>query len=731
MEKHTFDELNTLYVEGESSDSPQFAEMRSNILMHEGSHYKKVQDRLLERLKDSRSAEAVKLKLVKNHIQVITKTYISNIISAAPGVKVLPFNENELQDKKDAELSQAVWEDCETSQNTDEKIDKWAHSFVVVGEMAAKIYWDPCKGSLKGYQQKTNETGDPLYDHPELGEVPVPHDEMGQPLAPTKSDIPVFEGELTICPLHPFNLIRAKQAETMEESPFLCERKMLSMSEAKSLIENANFTPEEKEEKLKFIKETGKGTFKIFDGSSGTYQDSKDQVLIREYYFRPCYKYPEGYFYITTETGILFEGPLPFGLFPILTSGFDDVPTSPRSKSIIKALRAPQAEINRMASMRAITQITLGDDKVITTLGGKLQKGSRWDGIREFTSNAGANSIQVLPGRSGDQFASSLAEEVGEIYKLANLEYEMAEKTMQDPFAMLYSSLSQRKKYGMYVKKFERFLCEVAKLYLRLAKRYFDDQRLVRAIGKRAAINIAEFKNIKDDGFNIKLKPMSNDIESMMGRSMQIQQILQYVGKDLPKHTIGQLIKDLPFLSSESATTDLTLDIENIESDILALDRGEYRPAEPDDDHELYISKLTNRKKQSDFALLAPQIKQMYEQKLQEHRDFSTKQAQDLKALESEFIPTGGALVTCSVHAPDPSNPGQTRQLRIPYEALMDLVNKLEAQGTGQDQLQQVDQNNQIEILKKAQALAGAHQQQSMGMPSRDASQGPPMPQSA
>jgi hypothetical protein len=70
--------------------------------------------------------------------------------------------------------------------------------------------------------------------------------------------------------------------------------------------------------------------------------------------------------------------------------------------------------------------------------------------------------------------------------------------------------------------------------------------------------------------------------------------------------------------------------------------------------------------------------------------------------MEAEFIPTGGALITCSVHIPDPANPGKTKQLRLPYEALMHLVTQLESQGTSQEALGQLDQQNQIAVLQHA-----------------------------
>lgn len=708
MKKHDIAELNKLFQDGEQADHKIFAEMRNNIQLVNSEHWKKVQDRLHRQLQTSTLPDGMKLKLTKNHIQVVIKTYCNGALSEAPGVTVVPYNENELADQKEAELSNSVFRDAEEKQDLDEKIERWIESFFISGECASKVYWDPNAGKFLGYKQAVDEEGRPLFESP-MGVTPEAQDMFGNAHQPKASDEPVFSGELKIEVLHPFNIIRKAGAQSMKDSPFLAIRTMMPIEDAKNLL-NGIQDEKEREEKDKYIVEGGQTTFKIFDASSGDYTDGKDQVQIREFYFRPCTEYPQGYFYITTESGILFEGELPFGIFPIEIEGCDYMPTCPRARSIIKPLRGPQAEINRMASMRAETQITLGKTMVITQVGSKLAKGNNFAGVREFSVNGPPPT--VIPGQSGDQFAASLMSEVQELYKLANLEYEMAESSVQDAYQQLYKSLQKRKKYSIYVRKIERFLCKTAKLYLMLAKRYLPDDYVVRAIGKREAVNLAEFRNIDDDGFNIKLKPMSNDIESMMGKQLNINTILQYAGKDLSAGTRAKVLKGMPFLNDDYMFGDELLDVENIDSDILALDRGEYRPAAPTDNHELYIKRLQSRKKQNDFKLLPPQVQQMYDRKISEHEQAQAMQLQQLKELEAGYWPSGGPLVKI-----DQYDPKTGKRMLVPQEALMKLVQILEQQGTQQDALQQLDAQNQVQIMQAAEAMSQQQQMQ------------PPMPQ--
>ena len=69
--------------------------------------------------------EPTKLRLVKNHVQRIVRHYTNGILNAAPGVRVFPYNESELQDQKTAELNQSVWEDAIQKQDLKRKIKTW------------------------------------------------------------------------------------------------------------------------------------------------------------------------------------------------------------------------------------------------------------------------------------------------------------------------------------------------------------------------------------------------------------------------------------------------------------------------------------------------------------------------------------------------------------------------------------------------------------------------------
>lgn len=135
----------------------------------------------------------------------------------------------------------------------------------------------------------------------------------------------------------------------------------------------------------KIIGEGDSDEFIVFDTNKKQYRSENRQSLVRYHFFRPCKQYPQGYYYISTERGILEDGEIPFGIYPIIWQGFDTYSTNPRGYSIIKIARPYQAEINRASSQAATHQITVGDDKIIYQGGTNLAPGALLPGVRGIT----------------------------------------------------------------------------------------------------------------------------------------------------------------------------------------------------------------------------------------------------------------------------------------------------------------------------------------------------------
>jgi hypothetical protein len=695
MIKHSIDELNKMYDEANSCDEELFAEMRSNILLVSGQHFSKKSTQFLSNIRNSaRISQEQKLRLTKNHIHKVTRHYINAITSKVPGVSIVPQNDIEMQDRKAAALNQAVWQDAKTRYKLDDKMREWAANFVEIGEVCAYIYFEPHDGKVIGYEEQL----DPMTGMPVL-------DEKGQ-LVPDETK-PIFEGGFRFKTIHGFNLLRSPAAYSMQHSEHHIIREMVKKQELVKIYS-------EDHDKLKIIGEGDTEDFVVFDSAKKGYGTTKDQVLLRYHFFRPCRLYPQGYFYISTERGVLEEGELPFGIYPIVWRGFEEYASNPRGYSIIKVARPFQAEINRASSQQAQHQIQVGDDKILYQSGTKLAPGALLPGVRGLTYQGAAP--QILPGRDGSQFTQYISQNIAELYQACMLEEVNSDKDsgQLDAYTQLFKSASQQQKFAKYTEKFESFLKEVCFIFLELAKHYLPDNALIQAVGKSEAINIPEFRRTTPLSYSIRLEEQSEAIDSKLGRQVALNHVLQYVGNQLDPKQIGLVLKEMPFLNNKTLFKRLTVDYDNCENDMLSLERGTFPHISLYADNKVYVDMLTNRMKQADFINLNPQIQQMYDQYLQMHESELQRKLEAEKALQKDFIPSGGALITCMMQVKDPSKPGKTQQVRLPYEALFWLINRLEAQGSSLETLQNTNPQVTADLANsmQSQKVLQAQQQQ-------------------
>jgi hypothetical protein len=669
VKEHTFAELDSTYLDADTADKSTFAEMKTNLLMIDGDHYARRKSEFYQRVRNSKELnEQQKIRLTKNHTGKIVRTYSSNIVGLAPGVAFLPANESELRDQKVAELHKKLWGYCKEKNDIDTLIEDWADDACGIGEMACKIYWDPMEGDLVAFNQAMDASGQPLFEN-------------GQP----KAGEPVYSGGFQFETLHGMNLLRDPGCKDIRKSPMLIHRKMVSVEKLKKQFGSDP-------EKTVFITASADDTVVVFDVDKNEYRRSVNEVMIREYFFRPCARYPKGYFFITTKSGILAKGELPGGIFPIAVGIFERIQTSPRGRSIVKVIRPFQAEINRTASKIAEHQIALGDDKLITNSGTKIGQGISMPGIRHITTTGG--DPVILQGRDGGQFFQHQLNTITELYNLVGIAEDDADISdgQVDAYTLLFKSARQKKKFSRYVRRFERFLIEIAKIYVKLAKIHMPDEMLIEALGRDEQINLEEFRNQSDLCYQIHVDKQSDDIETVFGKQIVLNQILQYASGNMSPENIGDIIEAMPYGNSKAITSDLTINKRAATNDILALDRGKTPPIHEYDNHEYMIKRFVSRMREPDFEFVNPQVKQNYADNIAIRQQIAAEQVKKLQAVKDGFIPTTGYLVVCDLYAPDPNDPTKTKRARVPYDSLKWLIDKLEAQGNTLSELEAMNQ---------------------------------------
>jgi hypothetical protein len=302
--------------------------------------------------------------------------------------------------------------------------------------------------------------------------------------------------------------------------------------------------------------------------------------------------------------------------------------------------------------------------------------------------------------------------QINELYKVMMVDEDSEQQQGPlDPHALLFRAASQKKKFSRYIRRFENFLKEFCKTYNALAKYHFPEDMVIYAVGRKEAINMAEFKNSDDLCYQIKVSAMAEDIETRLGKQMILTQTLQYVGNKMEREDIGRMMRTMPYGNFEKSFDDFTIEYDSATNAILALDRGDLPLIHPYDNHKYMVKRLVARMRQADFQAMNPKIQQLYAYAVKAHEQAEAKNQAAIQAAAAGYIPTGGYMVTCDLYVQDPLNPGRTKRARIPYQAVEWLVKKLETQGQSLEQLERMNSGAQAEMagmISSQRALSGA-----------------------
>jgi hypothetical protein len=654
--------LNQLYMDADNADKALFSEQRSNCLLYVGQHYSKQDSALNHYIRGQKSlAPEKKLRLTKNHIGAICDRLInSTVTSHSPSVLIQPKHKMEIQDKKAADIASGVWSRVSTFNRFSDSIPDYAFDFIVGGEMASFISFDPSKGEYLGEADVISEAGELLGKKPK------------------------FSGEVVIEKLETFNLLREPGARSWETAAWIMTRKMVPIEKLK-----AQFG--EDEDKVSKLSSAQDETFIVFDSQKGQYtQSEKDKALVKQIFYRPCEEYPEGYYKLFTSDLLLAEGTLN-GIFPIVFKPYTKVTTSPRGYAIIKRLRPCQAEINRIASTIAMAQLYGFRDRLMIQNGSKLSNGGTM-GNAVVMRYSGAMP-QVHQGQSGEKYLPMLSQQIEEMYRLANLALEEEEKTpTTDSMSLLYRSLKDKKRFSQKSDQFESFVKEVVEVSLKTAQKFYTEEHIVHAVDKKDLINIAEFQNITNFDYSIEIKSISQDIDSTLGQAVAIQHAIQY-GQNLPPEQLAILVANMPYLKDSHMTQELTADLRAVEDVFAAIERGEDIGVLESDNHDYFIKRISNRMKESSFRYLHPFIQNLYRERLQQHEAIKAEQAEKIMRAQQGMIPAGGALIPVSLYL-DPDN--ASKRVRLPHDAVTWLYKKLSEQGSLQSEMQELGNEQAI-----------------------------------
>lgn len=749
-------ELQQMVFEAEQLDSAHFAEQRKNIHLVAGRHYaSQASPNFLESTLNIFRNTDKKIKITQNHLEYISNNKVTNIVKNAPNVQIVANNEKEAQDRKAAQLHNSVWQYIFYTNRLKKFINKLAKDFVDLGECCCIIKWNDDKGHVlqrgdggyqqiqEGPQQEFNQGRDVLaQSDPEdafdfrtmmnqgssqqkqnsLMQMAL-LSEMSKMMRANQDNLnSLFLGDFEFERVFPMNLLRPSQIDDIDRAEWLGITNLVSKKYLKSKF-NVNMSGHG----MEF---SNHQFFTFNEDAFRSYRMTEDKVKLNEIYWKPTKWMPYGWYAIFAENMLLASDQLPYGIFPIVYSGYLSSQTSPRHHSLLRHLAPYQSEINRCVTEMVRHQISVGSDKLLIEKGSEVSRGISISGVKVLNYAQGTEKPIFLQGKVGEQFFKPLLNQIEQMYHLAGIQYNISldgqkrdNKTAKDPYAQLFHSMQQREKDLLYVDTFEMFLIDMCRTTLSLAKYYISEDHLIPMIGRNEYVNIAEFKNSTPLDQQVKALPRTDDVNTVMGKQLTLTQALQYVGQQLPPQEVGNVLANMPFLNSTKMFADLTLDYDIAENMILALDRGEQPKLNQFDNAPYMIQKLTARMRQADFGMLSPQIQQSYQQAIGWYQNIIYQKQQQVVRENQGMIPTGGPPVRINQLMSYKNKNGETVQKRVllPSETIQWVMQQLQKQGLVQQDMQQA-QESMFEQVMKAQ---GGGQQQPQQPPQQQPQQMP------
>lgn len=669
----TGSDLSAMGRKSEDLDRSLFAEMRNNAQLVDGNHYDRNRNfyDYGRRPGDSYRYESGKrLRIVKNYIGTIHDEKHNALTTDCPEPVILPVSEDEIQDRKCAEIARSVWDDIKRKNKWDYLKDLLASHFLTFGECAAYIRFDDMQGKFLGYEAQTNQ----------MGEYEQQTDQYGQ-TSYMEGDTASFEGGIEIEYVVPYNILREPGILNLMKSSYYGIKDPMTYNQLKNQY---NLTREQ----LDQISESNDSSnIFVYDSNTNVVEERENIAVKNTWLFRPTKECPYGYYFVEAGGLILDKGDIPYGIFPLVIATQSESSSNPRGKSFIRQIRPEQINLNRLASKRAEHSTTIGDDKLIITDGGEVDKEYNYPGIRTLSLSGG--DIKHLPGRDGSQFNESIRMDKEEMYEKSRTSSDYilkddhgAGKASSNLFSLLFRSLGQKRKNAALVKRFERFLLETCKCSIQTAQVYYDEYNIIKTAGKQEAVNIEEFKNLEEQSYDIKVEAVTEDLDSLFGRQITLQHLLQYAGKNLGQEQIAKIYRDMPFAGKEDIFKDLLLDVKNGDNMILALDRGSPFQPDPLDNPEYMSKRIIERMRESDFKQLNPQLQQQYHMVLEHYKMLHQQKLEAMKQVNAGLIPATGPLVKAEVWVETVGARGQpkTTKMEIPSHALEWLYARLQEQ---------------------------------------------------
>lgn len=383
---------------------------------------------------------------------------------------------------------------------------------------------------------------------------------------------------------------------------------------------------------------------------SGQNLVNKEQVLIKEFWVRPgaTSLLPQGgMFTIVGDqlVELVMQSPYKHGTYPF--SKLDHIPTGKfYSDSVITDVIPLQREYNRTISQLIEAKNTMSKPKLMAARGSIDPSKVTNDPGQIIMWNPGFPEPKPMPLTPMPEYVVNQLDRIQQDMDDVSGQHEISrgQNPSEVTAATAISFLQEQDdtKLGPTVHSIERALTKIGKQYLSLISQYWDEERMIRVVGKDGTFSAIHLqKNMMNDNTDIRVQAGSAMPYSKAARQSFIMELLK-MGVIPPDKVLPLL--DLKGI--EKVTEDYMLDVREAQRENIKLSEG--TPSNPMqwNNHQVHIQIHNNFRKTQEFETLPEEVKVMFAQHIEIHQ----------QAMYMNMQP-GGAMAQTG-----PIQPGQAPQ---------------------------------------------------------------------
>jgi hypothetical protein len=616
---------------------------------------------------------------VDNVCLAFFRTFLAKATKSRPAWEVIPGNPADPEDVKSATLADELLEAKWIELGMARKYRNAVSWMIATGNAFLLAYWNTDTGnitrleaelSVPVYDKDGNQTGSEV--------VMVPLDEDGEPILgedgrpkPGAEPHVIDVGDVGVKVISPFAVRVNPEAEDEDEVQWLI------VAEAATLRELAN-RADVTDEQFRLLVGEDVGALENADrifssldrlrsgGVHNTPSDSRDddmdKVLLLHYYERPSIRHPQGRHWVCTRDTLIGEpGTLPDGVWPVMVHLRDvAMPGNYYASSVMEHIVGLNRRLNELNGQIAEHHNLLLKGKWLAPKGSGIRKG--------MITNQPGEVIQYNPGFKPEQadlksLPSSVYAEREKILQafemvsgIHKVSMGRAPPGVTAGVAFLQLQEADDTDLAPVLAMLEESVADLAHAILKLAQSNYQEDRLIRLVGKNRRHYARAFQQSQLDGvFDVvpvaeSSYPWSKTARQSMLLSLAAQFPQLFVNEETGAFDGHLLAEQLPIGGLDAISRETDLDLQEAEREVEEFARwnGQEPLPEPQFWQNFAIHYRVKCKilKGTEFLEWDPQAQEAFKQHVSMHqqaRDSKMQQAAQLNAMQQGNLPAGAS----------------------------------------------------------------------------------------